>query len=143
MPFLTTVTTREEKIRPDIYPFCIPALKGGKFTLRFPHNVAFFVGENGTGKSTVLEAIAIQCGFNPAGGSRNNLYDYRQTESSLGDAVRLSWHRKMNQGFFLRAETFFNFASYLEDLKCELPGQNVYGPYGGASRPRLGNQVGC
>jgi predicted ATPase len=133
MPFLTTMTIREEKVSPDVYPFCIPALKGGNLTLRFPRNVAFFVGENGTGKSTVLEAIAIQCGFNPTGGSRNNVYGYRQTESSLGDAIRLSWRRKTNQGFFLRAESFFNFASYLDDLQRELPGQNVYGPYGGAS----------
>ena len=133
MPFLATVTTKDETVRQDVYPFCIPALREGKLTLSFSRNVAFFVGENGTGKSTVLEAIAIRCGFNPSGGSRNNVYDYRHTESPLSDALRLSWRRKTNRGFFLRAETFFNFASYLDDLQGELPGENVYRPYGNAS----------
>lgn len=64
--------------------------------------VTFFVGENGAGKSTLLEAIADQIGFNPAGGSTQNYkaYEVDQSESALGDYVKLSWWPKVTNGFF-------------------------------------------
>ena len=88
----------------------------------------FFIGENGSGKSTLLEAIAYQCGFNPAGGGRNNIYELKSSEAKLGDYIRLSWLPKITQGFFLRAESFYHFASYLDQL-----GPASYGSYGGKS----------
>ena len=95
------------------FPFSIPTIKTLK-ELNFKSNVTFFVGENGSGKSTLLEAIAYKCGFNAAGGGRNNLFEVDSSESALGDYIRLSWSYKMTNGFFLRAETFYDFATYLD-----------------------------
>lgn len=111
------------------YPFDIPAIRG-LVSLAFESNVTFFVGENGSGKSTLLEAIAYQCGFNQAGGSRNNLYEVEAAGSALGDAIRLSWMPKVTNGFFLRAETFYHFASHLDTMPESL------GAYGGRSLHR-------
>jgi predicted ATPase len=93
--------------------------------------VSFFVGENGSGKSTLLEAIAQQCGFHTAGGSQNDRYEVDAAESALGDYIRLSWLPKVSQGFFLRAETFYHFASHLDALEREGPG--LLWRYGGRS----------
>ncbi|MEG6616115.1 AAA family ATPase [Peptococcaceae bacterium 1198_IL3148] len=107
------------------YPFSIPAIKN-LHQLEFNNQVTFFVGENGTGKSTLLEAIADRCGFNTAGGGRNNYYDVHAAESALGEYVRLSWLPKLTKGFFLRAETFYNFASHIDTV-------GYYDAYGGRS----------
>ncbi|MGP0584539.1 AAA family ATPase [Paenibacillus timonensis] len=97
------------------YPFSLPLVrKLNKLRLNRP--VTFFVGENGSGKSTLLEAIAYQCGFNPAGGGRNNVYEVDRSESALGDYIRLSWNPKVTNGFFLRAESFYSFASHIDEV---------------------------
>lgn len=130
--FLRSVTLLDEKIpEKDIYPFCIPSIRAMD-TIHFDHAVTFFVGENGSGKSTLLEAIAYQCEFNNAGGGRNSNYSVESSESSLGEYVRLSWLPKINQGFFLRAESFYHFASYLDELAKEDPTFSYHG-YGGKS----------
>ncbi|MGE7622230.1 AAA family ATPase [Viridibacillus sp. NPDC096237] len=95
------------------YPFNIPSLQSLE-TLEFTQNVTFLVGENGSGKSTLLEGIADKCEFNTAGGSRNNLYEVHAAESVLGNHLRLSWSPKVMNGFFLRAETFYQFASHID-----------------------------
>ncbi|MBY0010754.1 AAA family ATPase [Paenibacillus typhae] len=100
---------------PGRYPFSIPALKQ-LHSIEFKTNVTFLVGENGSGKSTLLEAIAYQCGFNTAGGGRNNTYEVDAAHSALGDHIRLSWLPKITNGFFLRAETFYHFASHLDTM---------------------------
>lgn len=97
------------------YPFNIPAIRQ-LTSLTFESNVTCFVGENGSGKSTLLEAIAYQCGFHTAGGSRNNLYEVDAAHAALGDHIRLSWMPKVTNGFFLRAETFYQFASHLDTI---------------------------
>ncbi|MCR8657660.1 AAA family ATPase [Paenibacillus endoradicis] len=99
----------------DNYPFTIPAIKN-MVSLEFEKNVTFLVGENGSGKSTILEAMAYQCGFNTAGGSKNNYYDVDASQSVLGDHIRLSWMPKVTNGFFMRAETFYHFASHLDKI---------------------------
>ncbi|MFS0724824.1 AAA family ATPase [Paenibacillus sp. 1P07SE] len=96
------------------YPFSIPAIRNLP-RLRFRSHVTFLVGENGSGKSTLLEGIAYQCEFNTAGGSRNNLYEVDASESALGPSLRLSWLPKITNGFFLRAETFYQFASHIAE----------------------------
>jgi predicted ATPase len=109
-----------EILRGDIrnsntYPFTIPAVR--HFTsLSFRTNVTFFVGENGSGKSTFLEAIAHQCGFHTAGGGKHNYYEVDASQSALGDYIRLSWMPKITNGFFLRAETFYQFASHIDKM---------------------------
>jgi predicted ATPase len=132
-PFLREVFLKEKSKDRLGYPFSIPALQKEDLDLAFTTPVTFFVGENGSGKSTVLEAIAIECGFNPSGGSRNNSYEYKQTESSLASLLRLSWSIKMTYGFFLRAESFFNFATHIDDLREGPRGESAYEPYGGQS----------
>jgi predicted ATPase len=136
-PYLRSIETKSEAKGRTEFPYGIPVLKNGDFKMEFPKNVTFFVGENGSGKSTIMEAIALACGFNPAGGSSNNLYDSRSTESSLSTMLRLAWNTKMNRGFFLRAESFFNFANHLEEMEelaKEIPMLgDPYAPYGGKS----------
>lgn len=95
--------------------FSIPAIKSLE-QIEFKSRVTFFVGENGSGKSTLLEAIAAQCGFNTAGGGRNNLYEVHAAKSDLADHIRLAWMPKVTNGFFLRAESFYHFASHLDEV---------------------------
>ncbi|MGG0720220.1 AAA family ATPase [Robertmurraya massiliosenegalensis] len=130
--YLRSVKIMQERIQnPNSYPFSIPSLKNTD-TIEFNNPVTFFVGENGSGKSTLLEAISYQCGFNSAGGGRNNNYDVDSSTSDLGDYIRLSWFPKTNKGFFLRAESFYHFASYLDELAQEDPTFHYQG-YGGKS----------
>ncbi|MGV3487673.1 MAG: AAA family ATPase [Tuberibacillus sp.] len=117
--FLRSLTLLTEKIPDkDRYPFNIPGLKTLE-TLRFEKAVTFFVGENGSGKSTLLEGIADQCGFNTAGGGKNNTYTLDAADAVLGEYLRLAWLPKIHQGFFLRAESFYHFATYLDQLARE------------------------
>ncbi|QFK73190.1 AAA family ATPase [Pradoshia sp. D12] len=129
--FLRRITFLREEV-PDLntYPFTVPAIRGMN-TLDLKSEVTFFVGENGSGKSTLLEAIAYKCGFNTAGGGINNIYDVDSSHAALGKYIRLSWLPKINQGFFLRAESFYHFASHLDQLAKEDP--TIYQAYGGKS----------
>lgn len=89
--------------------------------LTLPARLLFFVGENGSGKSTLLEAIAYQCGFHVAGGGRNNLYQVEDLRTpALGTKIRLSWLPKVTNGFFFRAETFYQFSSHLDSARGTL-----------------------
>lgn len=98
------------------YPFNIPAIRylaraGG---LAFEKPVTFFVGENGTGKSTLIEAIAVAMGFNAEGGSRDFTFTTQRTHSELCDFLTIIKTVVPKDGFFLRAESFYNTASYLD-----------------------------
>ena len=105
--------------------------------LRFDRPVTFLVGENGSGKSTLLEAIAVACGFNPEGGTRNFRFATRETHSELGEyltPVRKGYHR---DGFFLRAESFYNVASNIDEMdEGGGLGARVIDSYGGVSLHR-------
>ncbi|MFB7138564.1 AAA family ATPase [Gottfriedia sp. NPDC056225] len=127
--FLKKITLLRDEITSfSQYPFSIPSIKSfDEINLR--SNVTFFVGENGSGKSTLLEAIADKCDFNTAGGGRNNNYEVFASESQLGNYIRLSWLPKISNGFFLRAESFYNFATYLDQIDDPLK----YRGYGGES----------
>lgn len=99
--------------------------------LEFDRPVTFLVGENGTGKSTLLEAIAVACGFNPEGGTRNFTFSTRATHSCLGEYLTPARRRYPRDGFFLRAESFYNVATNIDELDQEVPG--LLGSYGGKS----------
>jgi predicted ATPase len=114
-PFLTRIGLKEDRVQPDIYPFTIPLLSGG-LDLTFKTPVTFLVGENGSGKSTLLEAMAWALGFNAQGGNRDNSFAEGADGHVLGRALRLEKRQHVVDGFFLRAETFFNFATYLEEV---------------------------
>jgi predicted ATPase len=115
-PYLRSVTLDPRaEIDPAAYPFTIPAVRG--MGLLVPHpDVTFFVGENGTGKSTVLEAIAVALGLPAEGGSRN-VHRAQQEASPLHRALRVvkGW-RQPRASWFLRAESLFNVFSYLDEL---------------------------
>lgn len=124
--YLRSLSMLWEDVRDkQAYPFTIPSIRKLEM-LELRGNVTIFVGENGSGKSTLLEAIAYQCGFNTAGGGRHNTYQVHASESALGDYIRLSWLPKMTNGFFLRAESFYHFATHIDEL-------GMYRDYGGRS----------
>lgn len=113
------------------YPYNLPFIQALK-TLNFNHAVSFIVGENGSGKSTLLEAIAVAYGFNPEGGSRDFNFSTNNTHSPLDEYITLiKGVRRPTDGYFLRAESFYNVASEIEKLDQERPG--LYESYGGKS----------
>jgi len=109
----------------DAYPFSIPAVRALD-TLELDARVTFLIGENGSGKSTLVEAIAIAAGFNPEGGSKNLRFATRRTESDLHRHLRLIRSPRRLDGFFLRAESYYNVATQIDEL-------GVQDSYGGAS----------
>lgn len=118
----------------DQYPYCLPVCRH-LTTLEFHPQVTFFVGENGTGKSTILEAIAVACGFNPEGGTRNFNFSTRASHSALHEVLMLSRGvKRPRDGFFLRAESFFNVATEIERLDAEpAKAPPIVDSYGGRS----------
>lgn len=119
-PYLIDVTLLYESVPSfDEYPFSLPVVRNLK-TLTFHPDVTFFVGENGTGKSTLMEAIAALLRYNPEGGNKNTLFSSRETHSELYNHLRAGKSYKMPaDGFFLRAESFYNVASYIDDVGYE------------------------
>lgn len=100
----------------DTHPFSVPAVSHLE-ELVFHPKVTFFVGENGSGKSTLLEAIAEKMGFSMEGGSKNTNLAMHQYRSALTPALTLArTHLRPMDGFFLRAESYYNFATLLDDL---------------------------
>ena len=103
----------------EALPWRLPSFRGLS-ELEFHAPVVFFVGENGTGKSMLLEGIAQACGYDLTSGSRDTVVGEAKPRSPLAGALRLVWHRTTHRGFFFRAESFFHFASYLDTLKTDL-----------------------
>jgi predicted ATPase len=119
-PYLRRVWLDASRITaPEAYPFCLPLFAKGDFDLDFDRAVTIIVGENGTGKSTLLEGIAALAGYDEAGGGKG----YRPVDHSgaveamggrLAQALRASWLPKITNGWFFRAESFFSVARYLD-----------------------------
>lgn len=95
--------------------------------------VTFLVGENGTGKSTLLEAIAVAAGFNPEGGTKNFAFSTRATHSELHACISLARYAYPRDGFFLRAESFYNVATHIDEMDREPGGMPLISSYGGVS----------
>ncbi len=113
-PFIRSVTLVRERIdKPDAYPFSLPAVQALDGLALSA--ITYFVGENGSGKSTILEALAVASGFNAEGGTINFKFATRRSESPLHQCIRLARApRRPRTGFFLRAESFFNLATEIE-----------------------------
>ena len=124
-PYLKRVWIDEEKVPDrDLYPFCLPLFRDPGFELSFDRPVTIIIGENGTGKSTLLEGIAVVAGFDEGGGGPG----YRAVDHSraiergggeLAAALRASWLPKVGQGWFFRAESFFTVARYLDEANID------------------------
>ena len=105
------------------YPFAVPAIRELD-EIVFRSRICFFAGENGTGKSTLLEAIAAHYGFGREGGNRNFRNDSTESNHSIDPlvkALRLSFDLRTGAGFFLRAESFFNTASHIDSARRASP----------------------
>jgi predicted ATPase len=116
--FVRSIVLKREDVDDfGVYPFSIPAVRQLDELEIDPH-VTLFAGENGSGKSTLVEAIAVAAGFNPEGGSRHVTVSTRASHSDLHSRLRLvRGTRRPRTGYFLRAESFFNVATYIEDLR--------------------------
>ena len=113
-PYLRRLEIIEERIEAGEFPFTLPFARAG-FRLSFELPVTMFVGENGTGKSTLLEAIAATAGFGALGGSRDHSVGEDPGGNNLVEALRFAWLPRVS-GFFFRAESFFAFASYIDEV---------------------------
>lgn len=125
--FVSRISLQRDKVDSfERYPFCLPAVRSLD-RLELHPKVTFFVGENGSGKSTLLEAIAVSLGFNAEGGSKNFNFGTRRSHSELHEYLRIAkGFKRPRTGFFLRAESFFNVATEIDNL-------DVVDSYGGRS----------
>jgi predicted ATPase len=107
----------------EAYPFCLPFLRDG-FEQDFDRPITIIVGENGTGKSTLLEGIAVMAGYDEAGGGKGYMpVDHSRAIEKMGGelskALRASWLPRITSGWFFRAESFFSIARYLDEAARE------------------------
>jgi len=131
--YLRAVRLVRERV-PDfgVYPFAIPSIHSLD-ELDLDAKVTFLIGENGSGKSTLIEAIAVLAGFNAEGGSKNFRFGTRRSESCLHEFMRpVRGIRRPRDGFFLRAESYFNVATEIERLDGGTGGP-IIDAYGGVS----------
>jgi predicted ATPase len=137
VPYLLGVTVQPDRIRGSEYPFHLPLLRS--LDLQFESPVTFMVGENGTGKSTVIEGLASVCRLPVSGGSRSELSANHgpDSTSALAPALRPVFRRRPRDGYFLRAELQAHFASLLDARRSDpdftMFGHDPYASYGGQS----------
>jgi predicted ATPase len=118
-PYLRRVWLESARVsNPEAYPFCLPFLRND-FDLSFDKAITIIVGENGMGKSTLLEGIAVLAGYDEAGGGKGYMpVDHSRALEKMGgelsSALRASWLPKITNGWFFRAESFFSVARYLD-----------------------------
>ena len=132
--FVLHLTLQRDKVESfDRYPFNLPAVRTLE-RLEMHPRVTFLVGENGSGKSTLLEALAVSLGFNAEGGSKSFRFGTRASHSELHEYLRVAkGYKQPRDGFFLRAESFFNVATEIEQLDEGPGGPPVIDAYGGRS----------
>ena len=136
--YLRQIVLREPP-NPSSYLSGLPAIRHlmGHPALTLTADVTFLVGENGSGKSTLLEAIAVACGFNAEGGSKHFNFATQETHSELHQLLTLvrGPHRERD-GFFLRAESFYNVATQAENYRDGDSEETFYARYGGKALHR-------
>jgi predicted ATPase len=133
--YVSSIALRRDRVDSFArYPFCLPAIDSLE-RLDLHPKVTYFIGENGSGKSTLLEAIAVSMGFNAEGGSKNFSFGTRRSHSELHEYLRVAkGYRRPRDGFFLRAESFFNVGTEIERLDAEPSfGPPIIDSYGGRS----------
>jgi predicted ATPase len=133
--FVRGLRLKRERVKDwTSYPYTLAAISN-LHELEIAAPVTFFVGENGTGKSTLLEAVAVACGFNPEGGSRNMRFSTADTHSTLAENLTIiRAPGRERDGYFLRAESFYNVATYVDELDGEASfSPPISASYGGKS----------
>jgi predicted ATPase len=131
--FITSIKINWDKVEEDSFVRNIPAILSIN-QLKIRNNITFFVGENGTGKSTLLESIAVAYGFNPEGGNKNFNFSTMNTHAEFYQAITVVKNGiKPKSNFFLRAESFYNVASKIEDYRDGDNYDDYYKSYGGKS----------
>src|SRR5580698_1334262 len=118
MRLLSVTLLRDRVTDWTAYPFVVPAIRSLE-SIPIRSRICFFVGENGSGKSTLLEAIAESYGFGREGGSRNfhrETTESVQSVTPLSKTLRVAFSKRTGQGFYLRAESFFNVATEIDRL---------------------------
>lgn len=129
--FITRIALERDRISDfDNYPFNIEVIKQLD-EIKLTKPVTFLVGENGIGKSTFIEALAVQLGLNPEGGSQNFRFSTKNTHSVLSDYIRVSKFNTPKTKFFLRAESFYNVATEIIRISEEGGQGPIYDSYGG------------
>ena len=125
------VSLKRDKIKDfNDYPFNIEIIKNFD-ELNFKSQVTFLVGENGIGKSTFIEALAVTLGLPAEGGTENFRYNTNYTTSILSDFLTVETYNKAKTKFFLRAESFYNFSTEVQRLVEEDGYVWLYDSYGG------------
>ncbi len=130
--FIRSLSVRRDRMSEafDRYPFTVPVVRNLD-EIVFDAQVTFLIGENGSGKSTLIEALALACGFKGEGGSRHFEYETAEDVSELHEILRVvRGHKRPSDGYFLRAESFFNVATEIERRGLE-------SYYGGKSLHRM------
>ena len=129
--FVTRISLERDRIPNfDNYPFNIEVIKELD-QIKFNKPVTFLVGENGIGKSTFIEALAVQLGLNPEGGTQNFKFSTKNTHSVLSEYLRVSKFNHPKTKFFLRAESFYNVATEIIRISEEGGQGPIYDSYGG------------
>lgn len=126
-PYLKRVSINIGEIqhKPIEYPYNLPILMNGEVSLEFINPVTIIVGENGSGKSSILEAISSLCGFDQAGGGSgyrpiDHVGSLEKSGQNLENCIKAEWLPKINRGWFFRAETFFSVARYLDQAAIDV-----------------------
>lgn len=133
--YVKSLSLKEEEIPSfDLFPYNLPAVRELN-ELTFHPNVTYMIGENGMGKSTLLEGLAIALGFNPEGGSRNYNFSSYHSHSGLHDYLRVAKGvTRPKDNYFFRAETFYNVATNIEEMDQQPAyGRKIIDGYGGTS----------
>ncbi len=127
--FVRSVSLKREDVPTfDEYPFDVPVIRTLD-EIEFDSQVTFLIGENGSGKSTLIEAIAVACGFNAEGGSKSFNFETLSSTSPLHGFLRVTrGHKRPSDGYFLRAESFFNVATEIDqrDLAAWYGGRSLH-----------------
>ncbi|GAA0433125.1 MAG: AAA family ATPase [Bacillota bacterium] len=133
--FLKSLQLKQEQVPSfDTFPFDLPVIRH-LGVLDFHPNVTYIIGENGMGKSTLLEAIAVELGFNPEGGTRNFNFSSYDSHSPLDNYIRISKGvQRPIDHFFFRAESFYNVATNIEVMDSQpMAGPRIIDSFGGKS----------
>ena len=134
-PFLRRVWLKAAG-RAGVFPFSIPAIAARRFELEFNTPVTIFVGDNGSGKSTILEGLASLCGFGEYGGSRNFRPAWQEAldtdrNDDFGSYLKASWSLRITYGFFTRSETFNTLVAQIDEAAKGSGADAPHRSYGG------------